>query len=217
MQPIISLPVVADDMPNSKIDTYPTTPTVLIVPGLREHVPDHWQTLLAARLPRVQRVVPLEHDKLGCAARVDAIDRALASIKGPVIIVAHSAGVMMVAHWASRCASRAIHGALLAAPADLETPMPPGYPTIDALNDHGWLPIPRSALPFPSIVAASNNDPLTRLDRACEFAQAWGSRFVELGAVGHLNPASGYGEWPRAEELLSELAQSSERHVLPSC
>ena len=179
--------------------------TVLIVPGLRDHVPDHWQTLLAAKLPRVRTVEPLEHDRLGCTARVVAIARAIESIEGPVVVVAHSAGVMMLAHWASRHDSSKIRGALLAAPADLETPMPAGYPTIDALEEHGWLPIPRATLPFPSIVAASSNDPLTRLYRAREFARAWGSRFVELGAVGHLNPASGHGEWPRAEELLSEL------------
>jgi predicted alpha/beta hydrolase family esterase len=29
--------------------------TVLIVPGLRDHVPEHWQTLLASQLPRAQR------------------------------------------------------------------------------------------------------------------------------------------------------------------
>jgi hypothetical protein len=28
----------------------------LIVPGLRDHVPGHWQTLLASRLPRVRTV-----------------------------------------------------------------------------------------------------------------------------------------------------------------
>lgn len=181
-------------------------PTVLIVPGLRDHVPDHWQTLLAARLPRVRSVAPLEHDKLSCAARVDAIDRALAAIEGPVVIVAHSAGAMMVAHWAARHATREIRGALLAAPADLETPMPAGYPTTDALEQNGWLPIPRATLPFPSIVAAGSNDPLTRLDRARDFARAWGSRFVELGAVGHLNPASGHGEWPQAEAFIRELS-----------
>ncbi|WP_106854373.1 RBBP9/YdeN family alpha/beta hydrolase [Caballeronia novacaledonica] len=179
--------------------------TVLIVPGLRDHVADHWQTLLAAKLPRVHTVEPLEHNKLGCTARVVAIARAIQSIDGPVIVVAHSAGVMMLAHWVSRHDSSMIRGALLAAPADLETPMPAGYPTIDALSEHGWLPIPRAILPFPSIVAASSNDPLTRIERARDFAQAWGSRFLELGAAGHLNPASGHGEWPRAEELLSEL------------
>ena len=180
--------------------------TVLIVPGLRDHVPDHWQTLLAAKLPKVRSVPPLEHDRLSCAARIDAVDRALADIGGPVLIVAHSAGVMMVAHWAASRATRRIDGALLAAPADMQTPMPRGYPTIDMLHEHGWLPVPRTALPFPSVVAASSNDPLMRLDRARELAQDWGSRFVELGPVGHLNPASGHGEWPQAEEFIREFS-----------
>jgi predicted alpha/beta hydrolase family esterase len=183
-----------------------TTPTVLIVPGLRDHVADHWQTLLAAKLPKVRSVPPLERDKLSCAARVDAIDRALRDIEGPVVIVAHSAGAMMVVHWAATRNTRDIRGALLAAPADLETPMPAGYPTTDVLDSNGWLPAPRAELPYPSIVAASSNDPLARLDRARELAQCWGSRLVELGAVGHLNPNSGFGEWLRAEELIRELS-----------
>jgi predicted alpha/beta hydrolase family esterase len=37
-------------------------------------------------------------------------------------------------------------------------------------------------------------------------AHAWGSRLVDLGNVGHLNPASGYGPWPRAEAFIRELA-----------
>jgi uncharacterized protein len=182
-----------------------TPSTVLIVPGLRDHVPDHWQTLLEARLPRVRSVPPLEHDKLSCIARVDAIDRALQGIDGPVVIVAHSAGVVMVAHWAASRPGRDIRGALLATPADLETPLPVGYPTIDALKANGWLPIPRAPLPFPSIVAASSNDPLARLERARELAQSWDSRLVELGAVGHLNPQAGFGEWPGADALIREL------------
>jgi len=32
-----------------------------------------------------------------------------------------------------------------------------------------------------------------------------------VGNVGHLNPASGYGEWPRAEEFIRELAEASPR------
>ena len=73
------------------------------------------------------------------------------------------------------------------------------------LRENGWLPTPRTRLPFPSIVAASTNDPLGRIDRIEALAGAWGSRFVDVGDVGHLNPAAGYGEWPRAEELLREL------------
>ena len=178
--------------------------TVLIVPGLREHVPGHWQTLLAQQLGRVRTVPPLEHDKLSCAARVAAIETELQRIDGPVVLVAHSAGAIMVAHWARR-ASRPIHGALLAAPADLETPLPAGYPELPVLREHGWLPIPRGPLPFRSIVAASTNDPLARFERVAGLAADWGSRLEDIGAAGHLNPASGFGEWPRAMALLEEL------------
>jgi hypothetical protein len=122
-----------------------------------------------------------------------------------VVLVAHSGGVMMVVHWAQQH-RRPIHGALLAAPADLESPLPDGYPTMDALRSGGWLPIPRSRLQFPSIVAASTNDPLARYDRIVQYAADWGSRLVDVGAVGHLNPAAGFGVWPRALEFVRELS-----------
>ncbi|AHB04838.1 MULTISPECIES: RBBP9/YdeN family alpha/beta hydrolase [Pandoraea] len=184
--------------------TSASTPTLLIVPGLRDHVEDHWQTILARKLPNTRVIPPLEHDKLNCAARVAALDQALADITGPVVLVAHSAGVMITVHWAQHH-NREIHGALLAAPPDFESPLPQGYPTIDALRENGWLPAPRTRLPFPSIVAASTNDPLARFEKVTELANAWGSRLVDVGAVGHLNPASGFGEWPRAVEFVNEL------------
>lgn len=184
--------------------TVDTAPTILFVPGLRDHVADHWQTLLQARLSKTASVPPLEHDKLSCAARVAALDEAIAKIDGPIVLVAHSAGVMITAHWA-RQHDRPIQGALLATPADLEMPMPAGYPTLEMLEEHGWLPVPREPLPFPSMVGASRNDPLAAFDRAAGLAAAWGSQLVDLGEVGHLNPAAGYGEWPHAEVLIREL------------
>jgi predicted alpha/beta hydrolase family esterase len=181
-----------------------TTPTILMVPGLRDHVEEHWQTILQKKLPNARSVPPLEHDKLSRAARVTALDKALAEIEGPVILVAHSAGVMITVQWAQQH-QRPIQGALLAAPADLESPMQAGYPAIDALREHGWMPTPRTSLPFPSIVAASTNDPLGSFDRIEQMAKDWGSRLVNIGAVGHLNPAAGFGEWPQAESLIREL------------
>ena len=44
--------------------TRPQPPTVVIVPGLRGHVPGHWQTLLAERLGDARTVPPLERDRL---------------------------------------------------------------------------------------------------------------------------------------------------------
>jgi predicted alpha/beta hydrolase family esterase len=175
---------------------------------LRDHVPGHWQTLLQDELERrgsgVACVPRRQNEKLSCALWIEAIDSCLAAIAGPVVLVAHSGGVMMVVHWAQQH-RRPIRGALLATPADLEYPLPPGYPSQDELQRSCWLPIPRLPLPFRSIVAASSNDPLARHDRVVQLAQSWRSELVELGEVGHLNPASGYGSWPRAIELLESL------------
>ena len=184
------------------------SPTVLIVPGLRDAVAQHWQTLLEASLRAAGRPVAsvpaMGRDDLDCAARVAAIERAAQAVEGPLVIVAHSGGCIMVAHWA-RQTTRAVQGALLAVPPDFERAMPDGYPTIEALRAWGWLPVPRTRLPFPSLVGASRNDPLAAYDRTVELAHDWGSETVDLGEVGHLNPASGYGEWPQAETFIEQL------------
>jgi len=180
-------------------------PTVLLVPGLRDHVAQHWQTLLEPQLARVRSVPPMGRSDLDCAARVAAIERAAQAIDGPIVLVAHSGGCIMVAHWA-RQTRRAVHAALLATPPDFDTPMPEGYPTLDALDAAGWLPVPRAALPFPSLVAASHNDPLGSFERVSGLARDWGSELADLGAVGHLNPASGYGDWPAALDFINRLS-----------
>jgi len=188
------------------------TATVVIVPGLRGHVAEHWQTHLAERLPRVRTVAP--RDTLSLATRVEALNDVVKDIDGPVILVAHSAGVMITVAWASRH-QHPVQGALLATPPDLTVALPAGYPTPEDLRDNGWYPTPRRRLPFPSIVAASDNDPLAHYDRVATLAAHWGSRLVDAGPVGHLNPASGYGPWPRAEELVHEIADTAQPHSVP--
>lgn len=189
------------------INVKSTAPTIHIVPGLRDHVAEHWQTLLAARLPQVRTVPPMGREDLNCADRVKAIEREIAAIKGPIVIVAHSGGCVMVAHWARTTRhADAVRGALLATPPDFDSPMPAGYPSLDALQAGGWLPVPRERLPFRSLVAMSHNDPLGEYEHVGELARAWGSETVDLGNVGHLNPASGFGEWPMAEVLIQRLA-----------
>jgi predicted alpha/beta hydrolase family esterase len=86
--------------------------------------------------------------------------------------------------------------------------MPQGYPTLDSIRSAGWLPVPRAPLPFPAIVAASRNDPLAAYNWTVDLANAWGARLVDLGEVGHLNPASGFGPWPRAEQFIEELSHA---------
>ncbi|MBA4491735.1 alpha/beta hydrolase [Paracoccus sp. S1E-3] len=180
------------------------SPTILIVPGLRDHAAGHWQTLLAQRLPKVARVAPMGREDLHCARRVAAIETVAQSIDGPLIAVAHSGGCIMLAHWLAGT-SRRVTAALMATPPDFESPMPEGFPTIAALQAGGWLPVPRQPLPCPTLVAASRNDPLGAYTRVVVLARDWGAKLVDLGAVGHLNPASGFGDWPMADGLIAEL------------
>jgi predicted alpha/beta hydrolase family esterase len=179
--------------------------TVLFVPGLRDHVADHWQTLLAAEIPGSVTVEPLTEDRLSRAARVRALDEALTRIEGDVVIAAHSAGALMVVNWAL-APTHKIRGALLATPADVENPLPPGYPAFDDLKANGWMPIPREPLPFPAIVAASQNDPLAQFEKVAGLARAWGAELYDAGEVGHLNPAAGFGRWEGALPLLERVA-----------
>ena len=179
--------------------------TVVLVPGLRGHVEDHWQTRLAASLPGARMVTPLGRSNAGLRARVTMLDHVVQQVAGPVILVAHSAGVLVTAHWAAQYSPTRVLGALLATPPTLATELPAEYPSIAELRAHGWLPIPRQPLPFPSIVAASSNDPLANPVRLGSLAASWGSRVHDLGAVGHLNPASWFGDWPEAVELIDQL------------
>lgn len=182
-------------------------PTLVLVTGMRTDVAEHWQSRLAASVPRARVVPSFERAKHDLAGRVVDLDGVVQEAKGPVTIVAHSAGVLTTVHWAARHDTGRVVGALLATPPDLATPLPLEYPSLDALREAGWLPIPRHRLRFPSIVAASSNDALGDPDNVRDLAGAWGSHVVDLGPVGHLNPASGYGEWPLAQELIDRIEQ----------
>ena len=180
-------------------------PTVLIVPGLPDDAEDRWQTLLANKIEDAVIVPPLHEDPLWLAARVASLNAAIGTLHGPVLLVAHGAGAMVAVHWAQHH-GREIHGALLIGPTDLESPLPAGYPPLEAIRDNGWLPIPRRKLRFPAIVVASTDDPLGPIEQIEKYARAWGARLVALGPVGHLDAATAIGEWPRAETLLQELS-----------
>ncbi|WP_292682529.1 alpha/beta hydrolase [Novosphingobium sp.] len=79
----------------------------------------------ARAFPGSVTVEPLTTDRLSRSARVAAMDAALQAIAGEVVIVAHSAGCLMVAHWA-KAPTRQVKAALLVPPADVEHPLPQG-------------------------------------------------------------------------------------------
>ncbi|MFI6447121.1 RBBP9/YdeN family alpha/beta hydrolase [Kitasatospora sp. NPDC050543] len=175
-------------------------PSYLLVPGYQNSGPEHWQSHWEREDPAFRRLEQADWDRPDQEDWVARLDEAVRAHRGPLVLVAHSLGCATVARWAARTPAGAagqVVGALLVAPADIDHAE---VPELIAFR-----PVALEPLPFPSTVVASSNDPWVTLDRARLFAGSWGSRFVELGAYGHLNSYSGLGSWPRGRELLAEL------------
>ena len=170
----------------------------LLLPGLYNSDPGHWQSRWEAGDETMKRVIQDDWETPHCADWVARLDQTLAYAGPDILLVAHSAGCALVAHWAVGCQQGQIRGALLVAPGDPEAPSFPGDAT-------GFAPIPLLRLPFPSIVVASSNDPYVTLSRAQTFATAWGSEFVMIGEAGHINSASSLGDWSEGLALLNTL------------
>jgi len=173
-------------------------PTVLLLPGYADSGPDHWQTLWERRhgYVRVLQEDWLQPERDAWIARLDeAVERA----SGAVVLVAHSLGCALVAHWAARGAVTRVRGALLVAPADVDE-IRHVVPEVAS-----FAPLPLVRLPFPAIVVASATDPYVEPPRARAMARAWGARLVELGDAGHVNAEANLGDWHAGHALLDEL------------
>jgi predicted alpha/beta hydrolase family esterase len=171
--------------------------TVLLVPGLGNSGPQHWQTKWAERY-HYSRVEQQDWEQPVRTDWVQTLHEAISQAPDKVVLVAHSLGCSTVAHWAQQFPPGAVAGALLVAPADVDRSDFPPEVT-------GFAPMPLLPLPFPSMVVASSNDEYVTLPRAADFAAAWGSLFVNVGAQGHLNSESNLGEWPEGHGLLMQL------------
>ncbi len=175
---------------------------VLILPGWQNSGPYHWQSgwERAHGYQRVEQhdwIRPLRGDWI--ARLEDVLLSHQVKYDEPAVLVAHSLGCMLIAAWAAHSRNtHRIKGALLVAPPDVEREdMRQILP--------GWLPVPTRPLPFKTMVFASSNDPFCALERAHQFAAAWGSELIATGPRGHLNAESGLGNWPQAHEMLLQL------------
>jgi len=173
--------------------------SVLIVPGLGGSEENHWQTHLERSLPGAARVEQDDWDNPWPSQWLERLANAVVARPG-ALIVAHSLGCPLVAHLAVRRPGLCIAGALLVAPADVDS----ARHTPSRVRN--FAPVPREPLPFPSIVVGSTNDPFIKIERARELAADWNSIFVDAGACGHINVASGFGRWRAVERLIERLA-----------
>lgn len=171
----------------------------IIIPGLGNSGPAHWQSLWQKTLPNVLRIEQRDWENPAKEEWLQTLDKTVQQVPGDCVLIAHSLGVALVAHWAVNFHSSKVRAAFLVSPSDVDS----REHTPDSVRD--FAPMPLTALPFRSIVVASSNDPFVTLARATQFAQAWGADLVNIGPCGHINADSNMGDWPQGLKILSDL------------
>jgi predicted alpha/beta hydrolase family esterase len=164
----------------------------VIVPGIGDSGPDHWQSLWQAGWgDRAVRIEPASWDEPDLEDWVAALARV---VEPDDVLVAHSLGTLAVAAWFSQHGRRAAGAFLVAVP----DPAGPGFPTAAPTFRDPGLPIPG-----PAVVVGSTDDPYSTTAVTVARAATWRAAYVELGPVGHVNGASGLGDWPEGRRLLT--------------
>jgi hypothetical protein len=161
---------------------------ILILPGIGNSGPDHWQSRWQANLSTARRVIQRDWDAPTRASWVETIEREIARCVRPAVCVTHSLGGVALLFAAPHIAEN-VAGAFIVAPPSEETLRERGA-------DPAFLPFPRQRLPFPSLFVASRDDPYATFDSSRRLALDLGSQFVDAGSAGHINVESGHGPWP---------------------
>jgi predicted alpha/beta hydrolase family esterase len=171
---------------------------VLLIPGLYNSGPKHWQSLWQTEFG-FTRLEQKDWETPRCEDWVDALESTVMASAGRVVLVAHSLGCILVTQWALHSAfTGKVEAAMLVAPSDAERSDFPAGTT-------GFAPIPMRRLPFRSSVIASGNDRYTPFWRATDLADAWGSELIDAGDCGHITAVDGYGPWPEGLTWLELL------------
>ena len=174
------------------------SPPVLVLPGLGNSGPQHWQTLWEKEFSGACRVEQADWERPDPADWEGRLAAAVAACAVPPVLVAHSLSCAVIARWARR-GNGIVKAALLVAPSDVDAP------DRTPAEVRAFAPIARERLPYPAIVVASRDDPYVAFERAAAFAADWGAELVDAGAAGHINTASGHGPWPEGRHVLERL------------
>ena len=156
---------------------------LIFVPESGSLSPEHWQARWRAKLSSA-RLIETGEGVVNASAVVEAASRA----RLPIFFIAHSTGAIAVAQAAAQLSAFDVRGAFLVAP--------PSQAALATLDGGRWGDIPRSPLPWPSLLVASGADPWATPDQSRALAADWGAQFVDAGEAGRLDEASGHGPWP---------------------
>lgn len=171
---------------------------ILMIPGPGNDDPGHWLARWQAKLSTARVVADTDWQGDTPADPAGATLAAIEATFRPVVLVAHSTGIVS-AIMAAPLALKRVAGAFLVSPPTLSGKSPLAR-KLRRFGDY-----PRDPLPFPSVVVASRNDPHGSFDQAGDLANAWGSLFIDAGEAGHIDMSSGHGPWPEGSMVFARF------------
>lgn len=177
----------------------PPLPRLLVVPGLHDSGPAHWQTWLHSLHRDARRVVQPDWETPDLERWADAVAGTLDEAgDGPWIVAAHSFGCLATLRHLVRQPETPVAGLLLVAPADP-----------DKFGVGARLPLP--AVDAPVTFVYSETDPWLAPDAARRWAARWGAVSRSLGDAGHINAEAGFGPLPLAQRWVVRTRQRWQR------
>lgn len=181
----------------------------VIVPGLGGSDYDHWQSWLQRQLMCCSRVQQRDWDHPLLSEWVKNFVATLSALDTPVQVVAHSFGCLTTVAAIDQHPelSKKIKKIILVAPANPERFGDQGFAR-NSTNDYSAY-FHQIKLKIPTVVMISENDPWLNFEDAKRLAKSWNIRPTNLGKVGHINVASGFGAFP---EICSYLFSEKQNH-----
>lgn len=180
----------------------------VIVPGVGGSEATHWQSWLQQQLVSSSRVQQKHWDRPVLNEWVAQFVKTVAAVKAPVQIIAHSFGCLTaVAALAEHPELNAkVKNLLLVAPANPARFGESGFARHSVGNYQQYFH--QLKLAVPTTLLVSENDPWLSYVDALQLAQAWQLTPINLGQVGHVNVAAGFGPFP---EILNYLLPENNR------
>ncbi len=159
---------------------------LLIVPRPGGAANGDWTGRWRAKLSTARLVHPDDPAERGREAWTEAIAGAARAATRPALFIGHGLGASAIVAAAGELDGLDVRGAFLVAP--------PDQAGLARMVGGEWAPA--RALPWPSLVVASRNDPDGAFDAISALAAHWGAELVDAGFAGGVDAASGHGPWP---------------------
>ena len=183
----------------------------VIVPGVGGSEPAHWQSWLQRQLMSCSRVQQKDWNNPVLETWISEFVNTVAPIQGKIQIVAHSFGCLTtVAALAQHPElNQKIKNLILVAPANPARFGEAGFAR-DSQQDYQDY-FHQLKIAVPTTFLMSENDPWLNFEDAKCLAKAWKLNPINLGQVGHINVASGFGPFPEIYNYL--ISENVLQHI----